>query len=513
MSRIIRDIASAALSGALTALAFPKFSLFFLAWISLIPLLFLLYRHRPCRALFLGWCAGFAFYLILLYWIPSVPAHYGDLSWGFSMLVYLGFAAFLALFWAAFAGLFARLRAAYPGSIFVLGGLLWVALEFMLTHVLTGFPWGLLGYSQYQNLAFIQAASLTGVYGLSFLLFILQSSFVSSMIQKKRTVFLSTLALILLVHAGGWLALKDVTQTETTFRGAVIQGNVPAETDFTLLSDGATADLLERHLELSRRAAYEGAELIVWAELSVPLCFSCNQAYFPRFSQAISAFAREQRRTLLLGTNETAFSQGRPEYFNSAVNLKPDGRTSFYAKMHLVPFGEYTPYKWFFSFIANFTHAIGELTPGDAYVLHDFHGIPYASPICYEIIFPDIARRFVRLGARFLVTITNDGWYGRSSAPYQHFAIAVLRAVETRRFLLRSATTGISGIVDPYGRIRRRSRLDTAVFLTDDITPLNHRSFYVRFGDFLPWGSLTLCGVLLILAMIKRRHEQQVEST
>jgi apolipoprotein N-acyltransferase len=501
----------AASTGVLTALAFPKFNLFFLSWISLIPLLYILYRNRPGRSFFLGWCAGLAYYLVLLYWIPSVPAHYGDLSWGFSMLTYIGFAAFLALFWAAFAWLFSRLRAAYPRSVFILGGLLWVTFEFMLTHLLTGFPWGLLGYSQYHNLAFIQAASVAGVYGLSFLLFILQSSFVSSMIHKKRAPFLLTLALILLVHAAGWLALKDAARTDSTFRGAVIQGNVPAETDFTRISDDATRDLLERHLALSREAGAEGAEFIVWAELSVPLCFSCNYAYFPQFTQVIAAFAREQRCTLLMGTNEIAFSQGKPEYFNTAVNLTPDGRTSFYAKMHLVPFGEYTPYKWLFSFIANFTHAIGELTPGDSYVLHEFQGIPYASPICYEIIFPNIARRFARLGARFLVTITNDGWYGRSSAPYQHFAIAVLRAVETRRFLLRSATTGISGIIDPYGRVLQRSRLDTTTFLTDDVTPLTHLSFYVRYGDWLPWGSLTLSCALLILAMIKRRHERQVE--
>ncbi len=511
--RAFKPIAAAASAGALTALAFPKFNLFFLGWISLVPLLYLLYRHRPGRAFFLGWCAGFVFYLVLLYWIPTVPAHYGDLSWGFSLLVYIGFAAFLALFWAAFAWLFSRLRTAFPRAVFVLGGLAWVTIEFLLTHLLTGFPWGLLGYSQYQNLAFIQAASVTGVYGLSFLMFILQSSFVFSMLHKIRVPFLSILALILLVHGGGRLVLKDAVQSDSTFRGAVIQGNVPAETDFTRISDAATMDLLQRHLELSRKAAAGGAELIVWAELSVPLCFSCSYAYFPRFTRTISAFAREQHCTLLLGTNEIAFSQGGPEYFNTAVNLTPDGRTSFYAKTHLVPFGEYTPYKWFFSFIANFTHAIGELTPGDTYVLHDFNGIPYASPICYEIIFPDIARRFVRLGARFLVTITNDGWYGRSSAPYQHFAIAVLRAVETRRFLLRSATTGISGIIDPYGRILQRSRLDTTTFIAEDITPSNHLSFYVRFGYFLPWASLTLSGVLLILAIIKRRHERRAETT
>jgi apolipoprotein N-acyltransferase len=212
-----------------------------------------------------------------------------------------------------------------------------------------------------------------------------------------------------------------------------------------------------------------------------------------------------------LGTNETAYVAEEPKYFNTAAHLDPQGGLSFYHKRHLVPFGEYTPYEKVFSFITNFTHAIGALTPGDTPVLHNFSGMEYATPICYEIIFPDLVRRFVKSGARFLVTITNDGWYGKSWAPYQHFGMAVVRAVETRRYLMRSATTGVSGIIDPYGRIIRRSELDTQDVLWGDITPLDGITPYVRFGNWLCWVSLTLTGILLILAVIKirRRHHER----
>ncbi len=158
------------------------------------------------------------------------------------------------------------------------------------------------------------------------------------------------------------------------------------------------------------------------------------------------------------------------------------------------------------SFISNFTHAIGELTPGSEYYLHEFNGIKFGTPICFEIIFPELVRNFVNKGAEFLVTVTNDGWYGKSSAPYQHFSMAVLRAVENRRYLLRSATTGISGIIDPYGRILAQSELDTEIYLSSDIYPIQDLTFYTKYGAAFPLLCLTLSGLFFILALIKKKN-------
>jgi len=155
------------------------------------------------------------------------------------------------------------------------------------------------------------------------------------------------------------------------------------------------------------------------------------------------------------------------------------------------------------------THAIGEITPGKEYVLHRFSYLEFGSPICYEIIFPNLVRKFVKKGANFLVTITNDGWYGRSSAPYQHFSMAVLRAVENRRYLLRAATTGISGIIDPYGRVLAETELMTEGWLTERIIPSSKQTIYTKFGDLLAFLSLTLSALFFILAIKKRIHDRK----
>lgn len=506
----VKEIILAILSGALTALAFPKFDLFFLGWISLIPLLWVIRSKAPGKGFLLGWVSGFAFHLLLLYWIPSVPAYYGGLSWSFSLVIYLFFALFLALFWGGVTALFCFIRSTYPKAVFVLAPFLWIVYEYTLTHLLTGFPWGILGNSQYKNILFIQSAAVIGVYGLSMVLVLFQSLFVYSISFRKKSPFFLGLMLVLIMHLGGYLRINNIQPEDSVFKGAVIQGNVTAETDFNQLTAPQTLSLFDRHIDLSRQAYSQGSHLIIWPELSVPMCFTCSYGLHPEYRRRLSDFIQDTGCTFLLGTYEITQNQAQAQYFNTATCLGPDLNPTFHYKMHLVPFGEYTPYKPIFSFISKFTHAIGELTPGDEYVLHDFSGNRFGAPICYEIIFPDIVRNFVHKGATFLVTITNDGWYGFSSAPYQHFAIAVLRAVENQRYLLRSATTGISGIIDPYGRILQKSDLDTTTFLSADIAPSSQLTLYTRYGALLPFLCLTLAGVFFILALAKKNGKRNI---
>jgi len=500
-----KEILLALLSGVLTALSFPKFNLSFFAWISLIPLLFIISGKKPKPSFLLGLIAGFSHYALLIYWIPSVPAHYGNLSLGLSFIIYFILVLFLALYWAFFSLLFTRIYRSFPKLSFLLAPFIWVSMEYILTYVLTGFPWCLLGYSQFKNILFIQLASVTGVYGLSFFLILFQSMFVFSMKFRKRHSFFIALGLILLIHLGGFLSLKKVTPAENIFTASVIQGNVSSDIYWDRISTQEILELFNRHLELSQRSYAEGADLIIWPEFSVPLCFSCTEELYNYFKKRLFKFVTDTNRTLLLGTNEIKSSKEKISYYNTALCLSPDLSMSHYYKMHLVPFGEYTPYKNIFSFIEKLTHAIGDITPGTQYSLHQYKGLKFGSPICYEIIFPNQVRKFTKKGANFLVTITNDGWYGKSSAPYQHFAMAVLRAVENRRYLLRAATTGISGIIDPYGRILSQSELMTKTYLLGEITPSEKLTFYTRFGDILPLGSLTLAFVFLILAVFKRK--------
>ncbi len=496
-------------SGILTALAFPKFSLSVLAWISLIPLFFLLSRSRPKEGFLYGLVAGFAFYAVLLYWIPDVPFHYGGVPMVLSIVIFILLDVVLGLYWALFGLAFATLRRSFPAAAFLLAPFLWVSIEYLMTYALTGFPWGILGYTQSADIPLIQTTAVTGVYGLSFVLVLLQSSFVMALGLRKKTPFFATLALVAALHIAGGLSLGDIVPTKESFTASVVQGNVGSEIEWERMSWEATREIFDGHMDLSRRAYGEGARLIVWPEFSVPLCFSCPEGIYRRFSDELLAFTRENPSTLLIGTNERATRGGREEYYNAALSLRPDGSVVQYNKTHLVPFGEYTPFRKAFFFIDRITNSIGDLTPGRELVLHPFDGFSFGSPICYEIIFPALVRRFVRGGAGFLVTITNDNWYGLASAPYQHFNMAVFRAVENRRFLLRAATTGISGIIDPYGRVVSRSELMTRTFLTGRITPSRGMTFYARYGDAFAWLSLTMGLAATIMVPIKNRRKKR----
>lgn len=502
----ISDLILALSCGIITVLSFPKFNLSFFCWISLIPLLFIILEKSPKQSFLLGLLAGFSFYATLIYWIPSVPSHYGGISVGLSFIIYIIFALFLALFWAFFSFLSSIINKFYPKLVFLVIPFLWVSFEYILTHFLTGFPWGLLGYTQTKNIFFIQLASITGVYGLSFILVFFQSMFVFSMKFRKKSPFLLALTLILIIHIIGYINLKNIEPSRKSFSASVIQGNVSSDIYWDKISYDKIFSIFKQHLDLSRQGYTQGAQLIIWPEFSVPLCFSCPYGIYQEFQKSLLGFVKNTGCTLVLGTNEIKETQTNVSYYNTALCLSPNLSMTHYYKMHLVPFGEYTPYKKIFSFIEKMTHAIGDVTPGNEYTLHEFNGMKFGSPICYEIIFPDLVRKFTKKGANFLVTITNDGWYGKTSAPYQHFSIAVMRAVENRRFLLRAATTGISGIIDPYGRILSKSSLETKDILIDVITPLNGLTFYSRYGDVLPWISLTLCILFLILTLKKRRN-------
>jgi apolipoprotein N-acyltransferase len=502
------DVLWIVLSGATTALAFPKFSLSFFSWISLIPLFFILSKKTPGLGFLAGWIAGVSYYAVLLYWIPDVPAHYGGLSISVSILIYAGFVCFLGLTWAAFSLCFTKIHKSFPVLSFLLAPFVWVSFEHIITHILTGFPWGLLGYGQYTNLYFIQMASITGITGLSFILVLFQSLFVLSMKVGKKAPFFAALALVILIHVSGFVSIKEIQPGSNSFSAAVIQGNVSSDIQWGHLSFEEIESLFNQHLQLSREAYLKNNGLIIWPEFSVPLCFGCPYGIYQEFKNRLYRFVQETGCALLLGTNEKAEKGDRTEYYNTSLLLNPDLSQSQYHKIHLVPFGEYTPYKKIFGFISRVTHAIGDITPGDTFVLHDYKGNTFGTPICYEIIFPDLVRQFTKNGAHFLVTITNDGWYGQSSAPYQHFAMAVIRAVENRRYLLRAATTGISGIVDPYGRIRSRSELMTQTMLYDTITPIDKNTIYTKHGDVLPLASLTLSVIFFILAVIKRPNER-----
>ncbi len=253
---------------------------------------------------------------------------------------------------------------------------------------------------------------------------------------------------------------------------------------------------------MTREAARDGARFIVWPESSLPFYFQED----PAGGDLVRRLAFDTRAYILAGSDQIERGD-LPKFYNAAFLVTPDGTVGgIYRKMHLVPFGEYVPLKRLLFFASPLVEAVSDFSPGEQVVMLPVAGRPVSTAICYEVVYPDLARDAVARGSQLLTTITNDAWYGRSSAPWQHFEQASLRAVEQGRYLARSANTGISGIVDPYGRVVARSNLFEQVVVRGEVRLLEARTLYSRIGDLFAYvmALLTLAAVLAARASRKR---------
>jgi apolipoprotein N-acyltransferase len=493
-------------SGVLIALSFPNTGYSFLAWLALIPLLIALEGASPATAFRVGFTCGFSAYAIILYWINIVITRYGHLPWGVSIPLYLLLSAWLALFYAL-ATLVARFgeQEGYK-SAFTLP-VAWVTGDFLRSFLLTGFPWAMLGHSQYRTLPLIQIADITGVYGITLLIVlanvvfyrVLRASWGGAAPYPVKSALVLFVTLIATLYYG-FDRLNDAgARAARPLRVALIQGNIPQDVKWSPAFRDSTLATYER---LTRDAGREPVDLVVWPESAVPF-FLQDQ---PREAGEIQGLARELKTHLLLGSPAHEERNGSITFLNSAFVISPDGETIARGdKLHLVPFGEYVPLGRVFPFISKIVVGIGDFSAGE-------HAtpLPLASTragllVCYEAIFPELAREYVRNGARILVNITNDAWFGDSSAPYQHLSIAVFRAVENRVPLLRAANTGVTAIIDRNGHIRAMTPLFEESFKSGEVTPGTGDSLYLRIGDAAVW----LCGLLtagIALLSWKRRN-------
>jgi apolipoprotein N-acyltransferase len=378
-----------------------------------------------------------------------------------------------------------------------------VAAELVRNHAFTGFPWVRLGNALHTIPPLLQLASLTGVYGLSFLLLALASSLAllaRPALRRTGGIYLTLLLLVTLgVFAWGSVRVERLRGEADTERGvnvACVQGNVPQDRKW---SREAADEILTRHLDLTRLAASRGAELVVWAESSLP--FPLRE--HPEFGRRVRQAAQETGSALIIGSLDwRAGEQGRRQVYNS-VFLVPAGEPPrlAYDKAHLVPFGEYVPLRRLLFFASKLVEEVGELSAGSGEQhLAAGTGVPGVPGlgilICYEIIFPGLARQAVNAGAQVLLTLTNDAWFGKTAAPHQHFAEAVLRAVESGRWVVRAANTGISGIIAPSGDVLARTELGQATLAQAEVFPRSERTLYVRVGDVFAWACVIVAAVV-----------------
>ena len=506
----LHELTLAAASGVLLVLSFPKFGHPAFGWIALAPLLLALVgRISLMRAFTLGLTTGVIYFGGTLYWMTLVMAQYGDLSLPVAALINAAFVLYVALYPAVFAILLRRLASSYGYAALVAAPFVWTATELGRTYLFSGFPWVLLGNSQATTLPIVQLASILGIFGVSALVAASSAALVGIIVARAYRPAALVLAGTLLIAVWGNARVRggELTREGQPIRVGLVQGNVDQGQKWSVASSAA---ILQSYLAMTKQAVDQGAQLVIWPESSTPFRFEEDLAG----AAQVRALARATGVPILFGSdqiewrmNGTSRVPGRA--FNSAFLVQADGSTGgVYRKMHLVPWGEYVPLKDLLFFVGPLVEAIGTgFAPGTEATLLRVDGRPLSVSICYEIIFPDLVRRFVLEGSQLLTTITNDAWFGKTSAPYQHFEQASVRAVETGRYLVRSANTGISGIIDPYGRVLQRSGIFQPAVITGEARWLTDVTIYTRIGDAFAYASAILTIALLVLARRQRSGE------
>jgi apolipoprotein N-acyltransferase len=492
----------AMLSGLALTASFAPLQLDWMAWFALVPLLKSLENESSPRAFSLGFIAGLTHYLTLLYWIIPTIQNYGHLYFSVSAGVLILFCLYLSLYIALFSYLTHRMKDSR--FLFLLIPSLWVSLELIRATALTGFPWCLLGHTQFNRLGLIQIADLLGVYGISFLIalsnaLIYRLLFGRTSLLKKRLGWeaLGFTVLLLSTLVYGQYRLGEAQDTSTpkrTIKVCVIQGNIDQSIKWEPTFQEETIHTYQR---LTRSTSGFKPDLTVWPETAMPFFFQEDQP----FSTRVREIASEADSTLIFGSPAYQRGPDGTKYFNRVYLLSNSGQISgYYDKHHLVPFGEYVPLKRFLPFIHRLVQATGDFTPGkEVKPLGPSH-LSSGILICFEVIFPGLARTQTREGAKVLVNLTNDAWFGKTSAPYQHLSMAVFRAVENRRPLIRAANTGFSALINPKGKIIERSGLFREQVLAQEVelTPPS-MSVYTRYGDLFPFA-------LLAISLIKIFH-------
>ncbi len=451
---------------------------------------------------------------------------YGDLQPWVAVLVNAALVGYLAFFPAMFALVTRRLTIAYGTRALAAAPLVWIVTELGRNYPFGGFPWVLLGYSQVTVLPIAQLASIFGVYGVSLLVASVSTALAASIGQgaghaRARTMAASVggaprrlpapmvqaapivAVLLVVVAVAAWGARRaasaELTREGDPIRVGLIQGNVSLE---ERMDPGRRDAIFATYLSMTRQAIREGAAFVIWPESAAPFQFENERAAAAK----IRTIAQQAHVPILLGSDQVENpGNGVPtRYYNSAFLVRADGTTGgAYRKMHLVPFGEYVPARWLFFFAAPLVEAISDFSPGETATLLPVDHHKVSTAICYEVVYPDLVRQFVAGGSELLTTITNDAWFGATSAPYQHFEQASMRAIEEGRYLVRSANTGISGIVDPYGRVLARSSIFQQAVLVGDARFLTVSTFYARHGDALPYAGIV---VTLVLVAASRRR-------
>jgi apolipoprotein N-acyltransferase len=503
---LARRLLLSAVSGGLLAISFPKPAFAPAAFIALAPLLFALNGASRRQGFLCGLFSGAVQGLLLLSWVGEVLNQYGGASAPLAFLLTFALAVAFGLFVGGFGALQAHLGVAFGSKALFLAPFAFVTCEFLREHLLFGFPWCLLGYSQVDFPELIQVAAFTAVHGVSFLLAASSAGITHAL--RARTAFerrLGVTCAALLLSAAlayGHGRLQQPLPAQASLSVGVIQASIPQDQKW---ESGLLQSNIDKHLALSDVAVARGARLLVWPESAIGYELDLH----PDALLQLTGLTAKDDVFLLTGNDDRERdSTGAVRSYVGAKIISPQGLIEMrYRKMRLVPFGEYLPLPSFVSRflpIERLVESVSDFTPGRTPTTARVLGVSVSVFICYEAIFPSLVRRFTANGAQVLFNVTNDGWYGTSAAPYQHYAMARFRAVENHRFLVRAANTGISAIVDPFGRELERSELMEQRALVGEVRAISETTFYSRNGDVFAWSVVVVTALAALFAFRQR---------
>ena len=534
-----------ALSALLQILIFPLPGLYILSWFALAPLILAVLHARPAgeleidgsvklraaspgQAFLLAYVCGVLWFAGTCYWIFGTMRQFGGMSTPLALLALFLFCLYLGLYLGLF-GLLLGLMAG-PGRdnrrALVAAPFLWVATELARTRI-TGFPWNLLGTAQVDNVPLCRIATWTGVYGISAEIVLVNVAVAAAFLvprQKRAALLVAALAAAAVLQSG---QLVEPPPAVGNREALLVQQNIPIAvrwspdyfdrtlndlTSLTLKSVADSAAQASTGQAPSGQSSTTKPDLIIWPESPAPFYTSD-----PRFRTAISEMARRAGTWVVTGSIGTApaTKSGAHELiFNSAVIVSPRGEwTGRYDKVHLVPFGEYLPFPSLFSFAGGLSKEVGEFEPGGSRVPLDATDEKLGVFICYESVFPDDVRQFASQGAQVFVNISNDGWYGDSGAWSQHVNQTRMRAIENERWVLSAANTGLTGSIDPYGRMVVRAPRKDRTTLVAPYALSYVTTFYSRHGD---WFAM-LCAIISLGALVERfafsKNRKKVDSS
>ncbi|MBZ5523232.1 MAG: apolipoprotein N-acyltransferase [Acidobacteriia bacterium] len=509
----------ALLSGGLQVIVFPKLSIPWLCWVALVPLLYTLLRGhggeaelidsegrslRPFtlrQGFMLGWACGALWWFGTCYWVYPVFHGYGQLPAVAALLITLVLGLILGMhhgFFALLVVLMARRATVGNRRPLFAASFFWVAIELFRDRVI-GVPWNPLGNAQIDNVPFARITTLTGVYGLSFAVMLVNCAFASALLlrgARRKNLLIASFAAAIALQLGVLTSPPPVIPTK---EAVLVQQNVPVlDSEWPqALYDRTIFELAQITVEAAHKAAPGGPALIIWPESPAP--FYANDE---KFLHWLAAIAQDTHAHLIIGsTGVTVTAGGERLPLNSALIVGPQGNVlGSYDKIHLVPFGEYVPFKKLLFFANKLTREVGEFAPGTERKVFDLNGVKAGTFICYESVFPEEVREFAAGGAEVLVNISNDGWYGDTSAPYQHLEMARMRAIENDRWMLVATNTGITAAIDPYGRVVKRAKRNERTALVVPFGTRAETTFYTRNGDLFAW----LCVVISLAAVFLR---------